>query len=101
MIALQIDIDGESYLTAAPDDWSMLMAAVTLFRGEPGTPVPENRVEVSLGGHTGPDRDGVYHHLRWPEKLLSPGSVITISVVETDRVDPPSLVRRLDKRSDG
>ena len=98
MIALRIDIDGESYITAAAEDWSTLSAAVTLFRGENGSPVPSTEVEVSVGAHAGPDSDGTSHHLRWPEKLLSLGSVITISVVETGEVQPPSQVRALPKK---
>jgi hypothetical protein len=102
MIALRIEIDGETYITAGVEDWVQLMASVTLSRGRSGTPVPHDGLEVSLGGHSRPDSDGTWHQLRWPEKELPLRSVITISVVEVDEAEGPPLVRRLQRHeSDG
>ena len=98
MIAIQIDIDGERYLTIGADDWSLLNAIVNLSRAEPDQKVSEGYMEIGTGGLSKRLEDGVREHLRWGERPLQVGSVVTLSIVETDHVDPPRKRYRSDNQ---
>ena len=96
MIALQIDIDGERYVTAGAEDWSLLNAFVDLSRAGPGEDSSENYMQFRAGGLSKSLEDGVREHLRWGERSLKLGSVVTISIVETGNVDSPKKRYRSD-----
>lgn len=96
MIALQIDVDGKRYVTAGVDDWSLLNAIVNLSRAEPRSKVRDGYMEVTIGAYTTPNADGVRHHVRWPDSPLKVGSVVTISIIETETPDPPRKRYRSD-----
>lgn len=98
MLALEIDIDGKRHVTAGVEDWSLLNAIINLSRKEPGSKVLDGQKEISIGALTTPNEDGIRHHVRWPEHPLTVGSVITISIVETETVDPPRRRYRSDSK---
>ena len=96
MVALQIDIDGKRYVTAGAEDWSLLNAILDISRIEPGSKVRDGYMEIAPGVYTLPDAEGIRHHVRWPKRELCVGSVVTISIIETNDVDPPKKRYRSD-----
>jgi hypothetical protein len=97
MIALQIDIDDERYVVAGVEDWSLLRADVLASRVEQDSTVRDGYIELSAGGLTLPNAEGIRQHFRYTTVPLKIGTRVTISVIEVDTVDPPKKRYRSDK----
>jgi len=94
MIAFQVEIDGKPTVLAGAEDWSILALHVTARRQmESGK---SNELQLSVGGLTEDDRDGVSHHFRWKERDLRIGTKVVVTVVETDVPDQPTKRYRSD-----
>lgn len=100
MIALLIEIDGERYVLAGVEDWSLISAHLTAMRGVGGDSEAKNKedeIEISVGGLTRPDASKQRFHFRWPRRELGVGSSVKITVVDADKCDPPVKRYRSDK----
>ena len=100
MIALLVEIDGERYVLAGVEDWSLISAHLTAMRGVEGDSEARNKedeIEVSIGGLTRADGSNHRYHFRWPRRDLRVGSKVTISVVDSEACDPPIKRYRSDK----
>ena len=77
MIALLVEIDGERYVLAGVEDWSLISAHLTAMRGVGGDTEAKNKedeIELSLGGLTRADASKHRYHFRWPRTELKVGS---------------------------
>jgi len=101
MLALQVEVDGKSYATAGAEDWALLSLHVTASRGEltaPNESVRADRIDLSVGGLSQPDSEGISQHIRWGRLDLSLGAKVTLTVVETDTPTPPIRRYRSDSK---
>lgn len=101
MLAFKIEIDGEDFVTAGFDDWSILSLHVNASRGSPSAPFESaryNEARFSVGGLSETDTEGVSHHVRWKDKVLPIGSRVTVTVVEVDHPDLPLKRYRSDAK---
>jgi len=101
MLAFKVEIDGEELATAGFEDWSILALHVNASRGSPTAPFESARYDeahFSVGGLSESDANGVSHHVRWKEKVLTIGSQVKVTVVETDQPDFPLKRYRSDAR---
>ena len=99
MLAFKVEIDGEHITTAGMDDWSVLALHVSASRGESEAAFASARIDqsrFSVGGLSLPDQSGVSFHFRWPEKQIQVGSVVVVTVVESDAPTPPAKGYRSD-----
>src|SRR5258706_265531 len=99
MIAFEIEIDGERYVVAGVEDWSILSMHITAKRAERDN-VPTGEppdVDASAGGLTLYDADRISYHFRWPRKDLAVGSSVTVKIIETSSADPPVNRYRSDR----
>ena len=97
MLAFVVEIDGKPVARAGLEDWALLSLTVTASRdrGEGNG----DDLRLRLGGLTLPDRDNVYHHVRWgeAETLLSIENQVVLRIVDTDVVDTPAHHYRSDR----
>jgi hypothetical protein len=98
MIAIQVDIDGVRYAVIGAEDWSLLHAEVIAMFAEPDSKVRDGYIEFNAHGMTVPNSQDIRHHLRWTRHPLSVGSVVTMKVVDTDKVNPPKNRYRSDAK---
>jgi hypothetical protein len=98
MIAIQVDIDGERYAVVGADDWSLLHAEIIAMVAEPESKVRDGYIEFKAHGLTVPDSENIRHHLRWTTHPLSVGSVVTMKVIDTKKVDAPKKRYRSDAK---
>jgi hypothetical protein len=96
MLAIQIDVDGERFAVIGAEDWSLLHADIIAMTAERDSKVRDGYIELNAHGMTVPDAAKIRHHLRWPRKSLSVGSIVTMTVVDTTLVDPPVKRYRSD-----
>jgi len=94
MIAFQIEVDGRPTVLAGAKDWSILALHVTASRQVGGGRSDE--VQLSVGGLSEDDQNGVSHHLRWKEQDLQIGTKVVVTVVETNVSDHPAKRYRSD-----
>ena len=100
MIALVVEIDGEKYLVAGVEDWSLISAHLTAMRGSAGDSEaknPEDEIDLAIGGLTRPDASKQRFHFRWPRRELKVGSSVKITVVDVQECDAPIKRYRSDK----
>lgn len=99
MIAMLVEIDGERFVLAGVDDWSILSAHINARRGRdnPRDPSEPDDYDFSVGGLTEPDSHGVRHHFRWPRRELRIGSTIKVTLVESESGDEPKKRYRSDR----
>ena len=92
MLAFLVEIDGQRFTLAGAADWSVLTCDLTARRGRPQAQ-DESRgrdhVEVSVGGVSTPDKEGVRHYVRWGGRQVKVDSRVTVTVVEVDSADEP------------
>lgn len=101
MLAFKIEIDGEDFLIAGFEDWSILSLHVNASRGSPTAPFESTRFDearFSVGGLSESNAHGISHHVRWKEKALPIGSRVTVTVVESDHPDVPLKRYRSDAK---
>lgn len=99
MIAFEVSIDGRKECTAGlpdPGVTSVIASYVRRAAGDPAGPGSGGTGEelrLDVGGlHHEPDGTSV--QVRWLNRPLRPGQVITLAVIETDTVDPPRVTER-------
>lgn len=96
MLAIQVDIDGERVAVVGAEDWSLLHAEILAMFAEPDSKVRDGYIEFKANGMTLPDHENIRHHLRWISHELAVGSVVTMTVIDTEKVDPPKKRYRSD-----
>jgi len=92
VIALQVEIDGAHEVLAGAEDWSLLTLRVNAMRGDVMAPVESARVDDLRFGVSGlslEDLSGIHHRFRWADKSLKVGSKVIVTIVDTERPDPP------------
>jgi hypothetical protein len=97
MLALQIEIDDQPPLIAGAEDWSVLSAHVNALRGNPEEK-NEPDLDMSVGGLTGRNTEGVAHHFRWARVPLKIGSTVKVTLVEVASVHAPAKRYRSDSK---
>lgn len=99
MIALEVSINGEKFLTAGVADWDLITAHLTADRINLA-PDKTPRFRFHIGGMTIPELDGFRRHLNWNVGRLGLEDAVTFRLVETDNVDPPAKRYRLNPEVD-
>jgi hypothetical protein len=100
MIALLIEIDGQKYVLAGVEDWSLISAHLTAMRGVGGDSEAKNKedeIDLSIGGLTRPDASKQKFHFRWARRELNVGSSVKITILDSQDCDPPIKRFRSDK----
>jgi hypothetical protein len=99
MIAFEISIDGRKECTAGLPDPGVTSVIASCVRrsvgdsAEPGSGGTEEELMLDVGGlHHEPDGTSV--EVRWLNRPLQPGQVITLAVIETATADPPRITER-------
>lgn len=83
MLAFELSVNGKRLCTAGIDETGVLAANITWVLGAVGE--PDEHVSVTLGGL----RSRVSEHLRWLNHPLKRNDLVTVRIVETDKVDRP------------
>jgi hypothetical protein len=103
MIAFEISIDGEPACTAGVSPAGVVSVVATWVRRGPGgsesRAAPAESFEEELTFDVGGlvhEPDGAAVNLSWLRRTLTPGQRITITVLETEAVDPPERRVRED-----
>ena len=100
VIALLVEIDGEKYVLAGVEDWSLISAHLTAMRGVAGDSEAKNaedEIDLAIGGLTKADAAKQRLHFRWPRRQLKVGSTVKITVVDSEEADAPVKRYRSDK----
>lgn len=80
MLGLEIQINGKKVCTVSMDKLNILSAAVHWH-------VSRNQLDFDVHGMT--EETGYAEHLKWLEKKLDIGDVVTIRIVDTDKLTKP------------
>ena len=99
MLAFELFVDDRRICLAGMEDWavmSVILSAVSSGVRADGLP-REGKIDVSAGGLSEGDSDGIAYHARWARVDLAVGSRVTINVLETDEPDPPIRRYRSDR----
>jgi hypothetical protein len=99
MLAFELLVDDRRVCLAGMEDWavlSVILSAVNSGVRADGLP-REGKLDVSAGGLSEDDSDGIAYHARWARVDLQVGSKVQINVVETDEPDPPIRRYRSDR----
>ncbi|MDP9421913.1 MAG: hypothetical protein M3Q19_03615 [Pseudomonadota bacterium] len=92
MLAFEVFIDGERLCVAGTDNWAVLSCILSGHR-----PNGDEQVDLSVGGLTDADAEGVFHHVRWGRRRqLELGTKIAINIVDAERPDEPTHRYRSD-----
>ena len=95
-LSLLVEIDGERFVVAGSDDWSVLDVIVTAVRANAKRRSPEDSIEVAVGGVCEQIVPGEHHAMRWGNRTLRLGSKICVTVVSTAQRDDPIRRYRSD-----
>ena len=95
MIAFEIKINGQKFVTAGFDDWDLLHVHATANRDRGAN--GENEYEISAGGLASQMMPGKHEHVRWGRRVLSIGDEVTIKLVNIPSADAPLKRYRSDK----
>ena len=95
MLALKIEVDNQPAIVAGVDDWALLSFQVTANRRS-GEGDAADKLDYYIGGLSEPNAENISHHLRWPGNALTPGSRVTVTLIDTDTPDPPATRYRAD-----
>jgi hypothetical protein len=105
MIAFEVKLNGESLGTAGADDLSVLTAIVSavgkLGPNSTGAYQREDNydIELTVAGLTSRAQGVPDEHLDWTKRVLKPGDVVTVKLVETEAADTP--IASQPARTDG
>ncbi len=98
MIAFEVRLNGRKICTAGVGDLGVLSACLSWRGSQPykkgGSPVPEY-LRLDVGGLTALCED-----LRWIDRKIKRGDLVTIKVVEVANVDKPREWRRPNPNED-
>ena len=97
MLAFELSVDGERVCLAGMEDWAVMSVILSAVRARSGDRARNGELDVSAGGLSETDADGVYYHARWARVNLKVGSKVTINLVETDEPDLPVRRYRSDR----
>ena len=91
MLAFEITVDGVVHPTAGIENWSVLSVIVSAVRGR-------DTLELSAGGLTREDDEGLCHYFSWKRTPLRIGSTVSLRVVDVDgkTLPPPPRMTRSD-----
>lgn len=95
-LSLLVEIDGERFVVAGSDDWSVLNVVVTAVRANPRLRSPDDTVELTVGGVCEQLVLGENHGMRWGDKRLRIGAKICVTVISTAQRDEPVKRYRSD-----
>ena len=97
MLAFELFVDDERICLAGMEDWAVMSVILSAVRPRADREPPRHgELEVTAGGLSEDDSNGVAHHARWARVKLAVGSKVTVNVVETDQPDPPTRRYRSD-----
>ena len=99
MLAFELFVDDRRICLAGMEDWavmSVILSAVNSGERADGLP-REGKLDVSAGGLSENDPDGVAYHARWARVDLQVGSKVQINVVDSDAPEPPMHRYRSDR----
>jgi hypothetical protein len=96
VVAFRVRVNRKKVATAGLSGAHVLSAVFTsVVRGEAArrswaadVPFRRKQLTFSLGGML-THRDGAHEHVDWAYMDLEPGDIVTLEVVETERVDQP------------
>ena len=93
MLAFEIMVDGEVHPTAGIENWNVLSVILSAVRGR-------GALDLSAGGLTGEDEEGICHYFSWKRTPLRIGSTVSLRVVDVDAqsLSPPPLMTRSDHK---
>jgi len=97
MLAFELIVDDRRICLAGMEDWAVMSVILSGVRHRDRDPADGGRLDVSAGGLSERDENGVAHHARWEKVDLQVGSKVTITLVETDQPDPPIRRYRSDR----
>ena len=98
MLAFEVFVDGERVCVAGMEDWAVMSVILTaVHEGETRGRRREGKLDVSTGGLTEDDADGLAYHARWPRIDLAVGSQVTVNILDIDDPDPPLKRYRSDR----
>jgi hypothetical protein len=97
MLAFEVLIDNQRMCVAGMDDWSVMSVIVSAVRERDGDTPRPGELDVTVGGLSEEDSNGVSHHARWGRVKLAIGSQVTINIVDNDQTDPPIKRYRSDR----
>ena len=103
MIAFEIAIDGRKQCTAGTSGSGVTSVIATWVRRaahdstsrQPAPGAFEEELTLHVGG-LWPNPDGARLHVQWLQHALKVGERITITVIDTEEVDPPLTRTRED-----
>ena len=91
MLAFEIEIDDKRWLVAGANEWKLLNFQLNASRY-----VEPLEISAGVGGSEADGDDGCSYSFRWASVNLALGSKVTVTIVETDEVDPPPRRYRYD-----
>ena len=91
MIALKIAHNGAEVCTAGVGDDGMIGMSMHWVRrtGARAHPDADGGEEIEFGLHVGGIHSPSNHHHNWDTPELRVGDSVTVTVVETEQIDPP------------
>jgi hypothetical protein len=99
MIAFEVHLNGKKVCTAGVGEIGVLSTILSWRGSQPyekgGPPVPEY-LRLDIGGIDGGSRE----HVRWLDRKIKRGDIITIKVVETNAATKPRERERPDPAAD-
>ena len=99
MLAFELYVDDERICLAGMEDWAVMSVILSAVRPRADGERPrEGELDVTAGGLSEDDSNGVAHHARWARVRLVVGSKVTVNIVETDEPDPPYHRYRSDRQ---
>jgi hypothetical protein len=90
MLAFEVFVDDRRICLAGMEDWAVMSVILSAVRARHGDAPRKGELDLSVGGLTENDADGVAHHARWARLNLSVGCRISVNVVETAQPDHPA-----------
>jgi hypothetical protein len=91
MLAFEVFINNERICVAGIENWAVLSCILAGHR-----PNGEEKIDLSVGGLTEDDAEGVSHHVDWGRGQIEVGSTIKINVIEVENTDAPRHRYRSD-----
>ena len=96
MLAFEVFVDDQRICLAGMEDWSVMSVILSAVKARRGDQERGGELDVSVGGLSEEDKDGISHHARWARLNLTVGSRLMVNIVETNQPDPPIRRYRSD-----
>ena len=98
MLAFEVFVDDERICLAGMEDWGVMSVILSAVRSRGGDRPRPGELDISVGGLTEDDSNGVAHHARWTRLKLQVGSRVIVNIVESQQPDPPTRRYRSDRQ---